>query len=235
MKPMIGVMPLWDDDKESLWMLPGYMDGTAQAGGIPFMFPLTDNEDDLLRLCNVCNGFLFTGGHDVSPSVYGQSPLPGLVFPCEKRDRLEHIVLRYALQKDRPVLGICRGIQFINAALGGTLYQDLPLQHPSSVSHHQHAPYDRPAHEVHLSQGSPLRKCLNAETIAVNSYHHQAICTLSEELSAMAVSDDGLVEAVWRPASRFLWAVQWHPEFVYLKDANSRKIFSAFVSAAGSL
>ena len=231
MKPLIGVMPLWDDEKESLWMLPGYLDGLREAGGLPVVFPFTTDEEELEQLVNLCDGFLFTGGHDVSPALYHEEPLPGLVSSCEKRDEMESIVLRKALEADKPVLGICRGIQFINAALGGTLYQDLPSQHPSGTEHHQHAPYDVPAHEVLVEKDSPLYACLGTERIPVNSYHHQAVRQVADGLQVMASAPDGLAEALYRPGSRFLWALQWHPEFSFRTDGNSRKIFRAFVSS----
>ena len=117
---------------------------------------------------------------------------------------MEEIVLAKALKEDVPVLGICRGIQFINAALGGTLYQDIPLQHPSSVNHHQKAPYDIPAHEVAIVEGSPLYDCLSSTQLAVNSCHHQAIRELAPGLEVMACSPDGLVEAVYMGSSREL-------------------------------
>ena len=133
---------------------------------------------------------------------------------------------------DKPVLGICRGIQFINAALGGTLYQDLPAQHPSEVNHHQSPPYDVPVHDVSIMESSPLYVCLGTEHLSVNSYHHQAVNKIAPGLVSMAVSSDALVEALYKPDQRFLWAVQWHPEFSWQTDHNSRKIFGAFVSAA---
>ena len=152
---------------------------------------------------------------------------------CRKRDEMEGIIFKMALEDDVPVLGICRGIQFINAVLGGTLYQDLPLQHPSAVDHHQKAPYDVPAHEVEIVKSSPLYKCLSVTLLPVNSCHHQAIRELAPKLEVMACSPDGLVEAVHMPGRRFVWAVQWHPEFSYKTDENSRKILRAFVDAAG--
>ena len=235
MKPVIGVMPLWDDKKDSIWMLPGYMDGISQAGGIPVIFPFSADEQELEQLMGMCNGFLFTGGHDVSPEVYGEKPLPGLIENCPKRDEMETIVLRNAMADDKPVLGICRGIQFINAALGGTLYQDLPTQHPSDVDHHQTLPYDHPIHDVKILESSPLHECLGMDRLPVNSYHHQAVNRLAPGLIPMAVSADALVEALYKPDRRFLWAVQWHPEFSWRTDANSRKIFGAFVHAAGQI
>ncbi len=232
MKPIIGVMPLWDDEKDSIWMLPGYLDGIRQAGGVPVILPLTADERELEQLCGLCGGFLFTGGHDVSPELYGEDPMAGLVSCCGARDAMEAAVLRRAVGSDKPVLGICRGLQFINAALGGTLYQDLPLQHPSDTEHHQRPPYDLPAHEVEVIAGTPLHDCLKTDRLRVNSYHHQAVKKISGRLKAMAVSPDGLAEALYMPGRRFLWAVQWHPEFSWRTDGNSRKIFAAFVSSA---
>lgn len=230
-KPVVGVMPLWDDEKDSIWMLPGYMEGISQAGAIPFIFPFSSDEKELRELTDLCDGFVLTGGHDVSPELYGEVPLEGMVLCCKKRDDMEQIVFRLALKADKPVLGICRGIQFINVMLGGTLFQDIPSQHPSETEHHQKAPYDVPSHEVKITDKSPLMACLGTESISVNSCHHQAVRDLAPGLSVMAMAPDGIVEAVCRPESRFLWAVQWHPEFSYLKDENSRKIFSAFVDA----
>ncbi len=233
MKPVIGVMPLWDEGKNSLWMLPGYLDGISLAGGIPVIFPFSSDEQELEQLTGMFDGFLFTGGHDVGPELYGEQPLPGLTDVCPKRDRMETVVLRKALAAGKPILGICRGIQFINAALGGTLYQDLPLQHPSDVEHHETPPYDKHAHFVRIPRDTPLYRCLGTELLSVNSYHHQAVNRLAPGLSPMAVSPDGLTEALYKPDYRFLWAVQWHPEFSLRSDENSGKIFSAFVSAAG--
>lgn len=230
-KPLIGVMPLWDDDKESVWMLPGYLEGIRQAGGIPVILPFTSENDELEQLAKMCDGFLFTGGHDVSPELYSEKPVDDSVICCKDRDEMESWYLKYAISSDKPLLGICRGIQFINAALGGTLYQDLPTQRSSEIDHHQKPPYDIPVHTVSIVKDSPLGKLLDTEQLSVNSYHHQAVKDLSPRLKAMAISTDGLIEAVFMPEHRFLWAVQWHPEFSYLADINSRKIFKAFIDS----
>ena len=229
MKPIIGIVPLIDETKDSFWMLPGYMDGIAEAGGIPIMLPLTSDKEEIGQLLNAIHGILLTGGHDVDPALYGEEPLPECGEPCKERDAMETELLKQALERDMPVLGICRGIQFLNAHLGGTLYQDLPSQHPSDTEHHQTPPYDKPVHSVSILKDSPLFRLLNKETLSVNSYHHQAIRQKAESLKTMAVSGDGLVEAVEMPDKKFVWAVQWHPEFSHLVDENSRKIFSEFV------
>lgn len=231
MKPIVGVMPLWDEEKDSIWMLPGYLDGIRQAGGLPVIFPLTAEEPELVQLAGLCGGFLFTGGQDVSPALYHEEPPAGLASACEARDRMEAVVLKRAMEADKPVLGICRGLQFINAALGGSLYQDIPTQRPSPVEHHQTAPYDRPIHSVRVEPDSPLYRRLGEAQLQVNSYHHQAVKTLAPGLKAMAAAPDGLTEALYHPQQRFLWGVQWHPEFLWHTDPFSRSIFRAFVEA----
>lgn len=231
-RPMIGVVPLVDEERESYWMLPGYMKGIEGAGGIPVMLPLTLDEMIIEQLAQAMDAFLFTGGQDVSTSLYGENALPECGAPCGLRDRMEGMLLNAVLKLDKPVLGICRGIQFLNAALGGTLYQDLPTQHASGVEHHQSPPYDIPVHSVTICRNTPLHALLQTDELHVNSYHHQAVRTLSPKLKAMAVSEDGLTEAVYMPDKKFVWAVQWHPEFSFEKDDASRRIFEAFVGAA---
>lgn len=231
-KPMIGIIPLVDIERESYWMLPGYMKGIEEAGGIPVMLPLTSDKETLRKFVNYFDGFLFSGGHDVSPSVYHTEKSEKCGECCLQRDEMETALLPMVLEQDKPVLGICRGLQLINAALGGNLYQDLSAEHPSSICHRQSAPYDRPIHQVELVSGTPLQKCLGKDELPVNSCHHQGIKELASVLQPMAYAQDGLVEAIWKPGSRFVWAVQWHPEFSHKVDENSRKIFKAFVKAA---
>jgi putative glutamine amidotransferase len=230
MKPVIGLIPLIDENRDSYWMLPGYMTGIQAAGGIPLMLPLEMEAEDIRQAAGSMDGFLFTGGHDVSPSLYGEAPLLQCGAVCSARDRLEQLLFEEACRLDKPVLGICRGIQLINVLLGGTLYQDLPSQHPSPVNHHGSPPYDHPVHSVSIVEKTPLYGLCGPKA-DVNSYHHQAIRDLAESLTPMAYADDGIIEAVYQKDARFLWAVQFHPEFAYLSDRNCRAIFEAFVSA----
>lgn len=228
-KKVIGVVPLWDDEKESLWMLPNYLDAIISESALPIVFPLTTDEKDIKQLASMCDGILFTGGHDVSPSVYGEQKRDVCGEPCAARDTMEGILLDICIQTQMPALGICRGIQFFNAYLGGTLYQDLPTDFPSTVEHHMSAPYDKYIHTVSLIKETPLYDLLRVDTLPVNSYHHQAIANLSPKLKPMAIAEDGIVEAVYLPEHPFLWAVQWHPEFLYGCDEPSRKIFREFL------
>ncbi len=232
MKPIIGVLPLWDDEKSSIWMLPGYMNVIRESGGIPIILPLVASAEDTRQVCSHCDGFLFSGGHDVDPALYSTVISERCGLPCEERDRLESRVFHYAMEHDLPILGICRGIQIINVLCGGTLYQDLPSEHhPSNcVNHQMTPPYDVPWHDVTLVAESPLSKLISSPKIGVNSYHHQAIKELSPQLEAMAFADDGVIEAVYMPNKRYVYAVQWHPEFNFHNDTNSRLIVCDFIA-----
>ncbi len=235
MRPVIGVVPLVDHRLESLWMLPGYFDAVSEAGGVPMMLPLTADPDVLFHALDVVDGVVVTGGQDVGPALYGEKDPSAIGLCgelCPERDAMEALLVPELVARDVPTLGICRGIQVINAVLGGTLWQDVPRQRPSAVEHHGKPPYDEPVHTVEVLAGTPLSSCVGAGELPVNSYHHQALRDVAPGLTAMAMAADGVVEAVWRPASRFFWAVQWHPEFAHKVDEPSRKIFSALVGAA---
>lgn len=230
-KPLIGIVPLVDEEKESYWMLPGYMCGIEAAGGIPVMLPLISEQDDLKRLMHMLSGILFSGGQDVSPHIYNEVKRKRCGECCAKRDEMETVLYRIAYEQDKPVLGICRGIQLINAVMGGTLYQDIPTERRRGIEHHQKPPYDMPSHMVKVYQDSPLHDLLQWGLISVNSYHHQGIKELAPGVKAMAEAEDGLIEALYVPDKTFIWAVQWHPECSYRTDENSRKILEAFVES----
>jgi len=211
--PIIGVTPLWDAERKSVWMLPDYLDGIKAAGGIPIILPLEMAEEDADRIVETCDGFLFTGGQDVGS--------------CSERDKLETLLLSKALLSDKAILGVCRGLQFINVFLGGTLWQDLPSEHPSEIVHRQGKPYGTPTHKVILNGN--LKTLLGKDIIEVNTLHHQAAKDLGSDLTPMAVAPDGIIEAVQMVGKRFVWAVQWHPEYMFKTDQDSLAIFSCFV------
>lgn len=232
-RPVIGVCPLVDYERKSLWMLPDYLAGIIQAGGLPLMLPLTADDTLNEELITLCDGLLITGGQDVAGQVYGCKDPKELALIGEtspERDIQEEKLLDLAVKRSMPVLGICRGIQIINAHMGGTLWQDLPTQHASGVSHHSDV-YGAIAHTVEVLPDTPLSAYLGAGELEVTSLHHQAVKDLAPGLEAMAVSSDGLVEAVWAPDTYFLWAVQWHPELSFKTDEASRQIFRAFIQA----
>jgi len=231
-RPVIGVIPLWDEKKDSIWMLPGYMRGLEEAGAVPVILPLTVSETVLKKTSDIFDGFLFTGGHDMNPALYKQEKTARCGEICEERDRMETYIFHEAvLNQNKPALGICRGIQFFNVMLGGTLYQDIPAELPSAITHVKGPPYDVPAHTVRILPESPLYEIIGKEHLEVNSYHHQGINRIAKGLEIMALADDGLAEAVYMPDRPYVWAVQWHPEFSP-KDEFSKKIFASFVRNA---
>ena len=235
MKPMIAIVSLYDEKLESYWMLPGYAQGLEAAGAAPVILPLTTDPAVLQRYAQTFDGFLFPGGHDLPPSLYGEEPSEKLGPLVPQRDSMEQAFFPLALETGKPMLGICRGIQLFNVMLGGDLYQDIPTQCPSGVQHHETPPYDKVAHPVAIRRGTPLFDAVGVEEMGVNSYHHQGIRRLGKGLEVAATAPDGMVEAVYLPEHRFALAVQWHPEFSRLSDENSRKIFEAFVKSVAGL
>lgn len=228
-KAVIGVVPLFDVERDSLWMLPAYLQCLKTVGALPVILPLEQPEDSR-QMVQLCDGILITGGQDVDPALYGQTRLERCGEPLPALDRLGEALLREAMVLDLPVLGICRGLQLINVCLGGTLWQDLPSQRPGGRNHRMERPYNRAEHPVSLT--GPLAALYGSQEIGVNSCHHQGIQTLAPCLRPMALSDDGVIEAAFHPDQRFLWAVQWHPEFFDPVSGPGIPIFRAFAEAA---
>lgn len=232
-KPMIGVLPLYDSIKNSYWMLPDYMKAIEYAGGIPIMLPLTTDVDTIATLANKFDGFLFTGGHDINPKWYDEEVEEVCGEWCDERDLMESHLFEKVVELDKPAFGICRGLQLFNVLLGGTLYQDIPTQMDveNAVTHKQIPPYTNLVHKVHIEEDNLLFHILHTDVISVNSYHHQGIKTISDQLQAVAIAEDGLIESVVMQNKRFILAVQWHPEFVYKVDSSSKMLFLEFVNS----
>lgn len=233
-RPIIGVMPLFDFERDSFWMLPGYLNMVEHAGGMPVTLPLLADEASVTQALSLCDGLLFTGGHDVDPRNYGEvrSELCGQTWP--ERDRMEMALLTRVLAEEKPFLGICRGIQILNVSCGGTLWQDLPAERPSAVMHQQCKPYDRPVHNVSVHADTLLARVLGNDTdtpLHVNSYHHQGVKDVGHGLVASAYAPDGLVEALEVEGHPFGLAVQWHPEFFGPSHPASLRLFEAFVKS----
>jgi putative glutamine amidotransferase len=205
-----------------------YDAAVRQAGGVPRLLDLADAPGDAL---NGADGVLLTGGDDVDPSLYGEAPHPTVEAAEAGRDAFEIALVRHALEVNLPIFAICRGLQVLNVALGGTLIQDIPSE-PSP--HLPHDAADSPAllaHTVELAPGSCVAHLLGPDrTRAVNSRHHQAIRVLGRGLVATATAPDGVVEAVEVPAARFCVGVQWHPENFH-RTGEFSGLFEGFVTA----
>ena len=230
-KPIIALTPLWDKNMDSYWMLPCYMDLIIKSGGVPVMLAFSDDEKSVKEITDRFDGFLFCGGDDIAPSYYNQEKLLQCGEPCVMRDSLEFALFNEVIKTDKPVLGICRGMQFLNVALGGTLYQDLPTQRESKTNHKQPKPTDALTHGVMVTKDTPLYDIVGTESLMVNTLHHQAVDKLADGLKVCATAEDGLVEAFYAPEKAFLMGVQWHPEMLFVHAPNNLKIGKAFVEA----
>jgi putative glutamine amidotransferase len=213
-----------------------YYVAVAQAGGAPFMIPLLEDEGALRAMYETLDGVFLAGGVDLDPPSYGEEPHEWCGRTDPERDRVELLLTRWALADGKPILGVCRGMQVINVATGGTLLQDCTQQLPGSIKHDYFpgAGYERDylAHEIDLTEESRLREIFGAERVHVNSMHHQGICQLGEGLMVTAVAPDGLAEAVETADGRFVVGVQWHPEMLIDADAGTRRLFERFVQAS---
>ncbi len=207
-----------------------YVLAIVRAGGVPVIIPPTTNESLLETYAKKLDGFVFTGGDDISPYLYGEVPIKGLGSVDVERDLYEIKLIRMILEYNKPLLAICRGIQVLNVALGGTLYQDLPSEHPSKINHsYTISSKSYPAHYVKIDEKSKLARIVGTTRLAVNSFHHQAIKKLGNGLQATAWADDNIIEAVELEGENFVIGVQWHPETMAEKDTPSQQIFNALV------
>lgn len=216
-----------------------YYTAIADTGGAPVMLPLLDQDPAALRaIYDRLDGLLLSGGVDLDPASFGEAPHPKLGRTDPARDAVELTLVRWAIAEQKPVLGLCRGHQVLNVALGGTLWQDIPAQVPGAIRHDYFptAGYDRDylAHEVALVPGSRVHAAFGQPTIRVNSMHHQAVKTLAPALTPAGRSPDNLIEAFEAGPGQFLVGVQWHPEIFEPTDEPTRRLFLAFVEAAGA-
>lgn len=230
-RPVIGVIPSYDFEARHIMTRQNYLTSILSEGGIPLILPLTSDEETLKKASELCSGFLFPGGVDLHPSLFGEDTLQSCGEICPLRDSMELKVMELVLKSNVPVLGVCRGIQTMNVALGGTLYQDIPAQTAGRLCHAQRPPYDFGVHRIRIEKDSLLFEILGKESVLVNSMHHQAVKAPAPSLSVAASAPDGIVECLWRPESRFFIGVQWHPEYMYDSSEDAKKIFRAFVKA----
>lgn len=208
-----------------------YANSITNAGGLPILLPLNLSNDDLDSLLPRLDGILFTGGNDIDPRQYGNPPHPKVDGVDADRDSMEMHLVQTIIHICRPFLGICRGCQVINVALGGNLYEDLLEQFPGALQHDHHdQPRNYLAHEVKIDSNSRLAQIIKSDAARVNSLHHQGVRKLAQSLLPTAVSPDGLMEAFELSSYPFGLAVQWHPEELQ-EYKPMRRLFEVFVQS----
>ena len=221
---------------ESWVMNQRYSRVVAAAGGLPVMVPLLEDEGTLRELYDRMDALLLPGGVDLDPENYGESRLPtcGRLDPA--RDRVELRFARWAIAEGKPLFGLCRGLQILNVALGGTLYQDIAAQRRDAIKHDYFptAGYSRDhlAHPVTVTRGSRLDALVGRSPLVVNSMHHQAVRDLAPGLVPSAVAPDGVIEALESSGEQFVLGVQWHPESLIDRDPRMHRLVTGFVEAA---
>jgi len=228
---LIGITCGWRESEARHHLRHDYVQAVEAAGGVPLLIPAVAPELAPVYY-NMLDGLVFSGGDDVDPAYYGEEPQKGLGEIAPARDAFELALASLVLRGNKPALGICRGIQVLNIAAGGTVYQDLSVF--SSLQHYQQAPGWHAAHLIQLDENSRLFGLLKKKQIRVNSFHHQGIKEVGAQLKPAGWSRDGLIEALEAcEPSRFIIGVQWHPECSWAKDENSRLLFRALVERAG--
>ena len=222
---VVIAMPRMSTDPEPTVAQSKYIESLARAGAGMRWVELSDPEQ-AVQDALTCDGLLLPGGGDMDPKFYGQARIPACGEPNLLRDAAEPLLLRAFLAADKPVLGICRGIQVMNAVLGGDLYQDIkPFEH---LPHNDHW---AKVHTVTVRRGTLLSRILGQDTVLVNSQHHQAVDRVAPGFTLTALSEDGIVEAIEKPDARFCLGVQWHPEWLSDADPAMQSLFDAFVNA----
>jgi len=236
--PLIGITTARYKSPETGWMynrayVP-VIQAIEEAGGLPVLIPVSLGDDALRAIYARLDGVLLPGGGDVDPAYYNALKHPKTGQADDARDHVELNIARWAVNDDLPLMGICRGHQVLNVALGGTLIQDIPAQIGTQITHD--FPNDRPrgnhAHIVNVDPSSRLASILGTTAPMVNSLHHQSVETAPPDACVTAYAPDSVVEALELPEKHFALSVQWHPEDMYQEDESMKRLFRAFVEAA---
>jgi putative glutamine amidotransferase len=206
-----------------------YARAVEDAGGTPIHIPYA--KDNISNYVDLCDGFIFPGGdYDINPAFYGEKIEPETLLSTDDRVLFEAKLLRSAMEKEIPILGICAGHQLLNIVCGGTLYQHIPNDIPAAIIHKHDRDYAEPCHDILVDRESLLYKIVETDSYKVNSHHHQAIRGFGANLRISATAKDGVVEAIEHSELPFCLGIEWHPE--YLQNIYDRRIFDSLIAAS---
>lgn len=232
MKPVIGITSFIEPtlQKRRVNVSYHYIESIEMVGGIPFIIPECKYEDTVTAYLDRLDALIISGGVDVSPYLYGENPIREVSYFSVERDNFEIALVKEAIERKIPVFGICRGIQIINVALGGTLYQDIHAQTGSKLGHNPVGmPVDRLYHKVKVEEDTKMASIFKKSEFLINSFHHQAINKLGEGVIPAAYSEDGIIEAIELKNNRYVYGVQWHPEDLTRDYPEFRGLFKHLI------
>ncbi len=228
--PLIGVTTFIEGNS---YRLPKYYgEAIIDCGGVSVLLVKTLDEDKVRKQVESIDGLILAGGDDIDPAFFGEGPHQKLGSIEPGRDEYEMLLIKFALEMNKPILGICRGSQILNIAEGGTMYQDIYSQMDDVYQHTQNAPVQHMSHFIDIEKGSKLHEIMGEETIKINSFHHQANKDVGAGYKIVAKSKDGVVEAFESLNHDFVVGVQWHPECTYSVDEHSQRLFHRFIDTA---
>nr|WP_245203897.1 gamma-glutamyl-gamma-aminobutyrate hydrolase family protein [Ammoniphilus resinae] len=229
-KPLIGITPSLE--KHSFSLPQDNVGAVLAAGGIPVILPYLTDAQQITEIAGKIDGLLLSGGGDINPFYFDEEPIPGLGQITPERDDFEISLVKAMLVQNKPILGICRGCQILNIAVGGNMYQDLYTQIDRPLLQHtQQAPREHVSHLIKIVPESLLHEMMGETEVKVNSFHHQAIRHLPNGFTITARSSDQVIEAFESKTHRFVVGVQWHPENLYRKDERMLRLFQRFIMA----
>lgn len=228
MKPVIGIFPSYEGGSDTLSINRNYVNAVIYCGGVPYILPLTEDTSSAEDTLEHIDGLLLSGGVDISPEYYNEKNTGSSRDICPLLDRSEKALIEAAIKKDIPILGICRGMQALNVFCGGSLIQDIQTGIAAAEVHS--APDKAVFHNIQISKSSPLSDIIGFGSHSINSYHHQTVKKLAPDFSIAASSADGVIEAIFRPESKFVLGVQWHPERDVDTLPDNIKIIKAFIT-----
>lgn len=231
MRPVIG-LPVCQRDNARQFITESYLHAVTDAGGLPVLLPLLPDSVSPDTYLELCDGFLFCGGGDITPLLFGQEPLTAQGNTDLTTDRFQLALMARVLEEQKPILAVCRGMQVMNVALGGTLFQDLSLRPVPSLTHMQPSLLrSDPSHEITVKSHSMLWDILQ-EHAYVNSFHHQCIDRPGQDIQVTAQASDGVAEAIEKNRHPFAIGVQWHPECLFYSQPAMKKLFSRLVEVS---